>query len=126
MEANPLGVDQALTLFWENFDTINEDPARAKEIRDFANILVRGVSEKRDDIDHEIEASSKNWRLSRMATVDRNILRVAVYELMYLSDVPKRVSINEAIELGKKYGSEDSGSFINGVLDKISQGVGKE
>ncbi len=125
MESNPVTVEQAVSLYWMNFEPISENPDRLEEIRLFTDMLIQGVSANKDRIDQEIQASSKNWKLNRMALVDRNILRLAVYELLLLDDIPKRVSINEAIELGKKFGSEDSGSFINGVLDKISQGIEK-
>ena len=96
------------------------------ELSEFTMQIVEGVAGRLVEIDEMISTSSKNWKLSRMAMVDRNILRLAVYELLAFDDIPKRVTINEAIELGKKFGSQDSGSFINGVLDKISQDVLKE
>lgn len=111
--------------YWNSF-VLDEGEEKHEEIREFAATLVHGVGEHRERLDLEIRSSSKNWKLNRMATVDRNILRLAVFELLFLDDIPKRVSINEAIELGKKFGSEDSGAFINGVLDKISQGVSKD
>lgn len=126
LELNPLEIEQALRLYWDYFESSTDNPERMSEIMGFTNLLVRGVIENLDQIDNEIQSSSRNWKLNRMAMVDRNILRLAVYELLNLEDIPKRVSINEAIELGKKFGSEDSGSFINGVLDKISQSVNKE
>jgi len=66
-----------------------------------------------------IERFSRNWRLSRMSCVDRNIMRIAVYEMLFCSDIPAKVSINEAIDIGKKYGTEESGAFINGILDSV-------
>ncbi len=96
------------------------------ELYEFTEKLVTGIEDNRDRLDDLIQSSSRNWKLSRMAVVDRNILRIAAYELTEAQDIPKRVSINEAIELGKLFGSQDSGSFINGVLDKISQGVEKD
>lgn len=125
LELNPIDPHKALRFYWENFDLSDEDE-RTDELRDFTVLLVTGVTEARELIDNHIQSSSKNWKLGRMALVDRNILRLAIFELLRVSDIPKRVSINEAIELGKKFGSEDSGSFINGVLDKISQGIEKE
>jgi N utilization substance protein B len=91
-----------------------------KETRAFAEELVAGVGRERADIDGIIERTSTHWKLERMARVDRNILRLAVFELLRLSDVPVRVTLNEAIELGKKFGSEESPSFVNGILDKIA------
>jgi N utilization substance protein B len=90
------------------------------ETRKFAEELVRGVVSERENIDGIIEKTSTNWKIERMARVDRNILRLAVFELMRLADVPVRVTLNEAIELGKKFGSEESSSFVNGILDKIA------
>jgi len=86
----------------------------------FAEELVRGVQSERPAIDEIIQRTSTNWKLDRMARVDRNILRLAVYELLRRGDVPVRVTLNEAIELGKKFGSEESSSFVNGVLDRIA------
>jgi N utilization substance protein B len=90
------------------------------ETERFADELVRGVQSERNAIDEIIQKSSTNWKLDRMARVDRNILRIAVYEILRRADVPLRVSLNEAIEMGKKFGSEESSAFVNGVLDKIA------
>ena len=90
------------------------------ETAQFAEQLVRGVQSDRPQIDDLIQKSSANWKLDRMARVDRNILRLAVYEILRRADVPVRVTLNEAIELGKKFGSEESSAFVNGVLDKIA------
>jgi len=90
------------------------------ETAQFAEQLVRGVQSDRTQIDELIQKSSSNWKLDRMARVDRNILRLAVYEILRRADVPVRVTLNEAIELGKKFGSEESSAFVNGVLDKIA------
>ena len=92
-------------------------------MKDLTEGLVRGVAEHRRQIDDAIEGVSSNWRLDRMARVDRNVLRLAAYELLHRPDVPVKVAINEAIELGKKYGSESSGAFINGVLDRIAEAL---
>jgi len=86
----------------------------------FADELVRGVQSERPQIDALIQTSSTHWKLERMARVDRNILRLAVYEILRRAEVPVRVTLNEAIELGKKYGSEESSAFVNGVLDRIA------
>ncbi len=85
--------------------------------------LVRGVATARREIDRVIEQYSSNWKISRMSCVDRNIMRIAVYELFFRDDIPAKVSINEAIDIGKKYGTEDSGAFINGILDSIRQAM---
>lgn len=89
------------------------------EVRAFAEALVRGVNAHASDIDTIVNRHARHWSLERMAAVDRNVLRVAVYELCYGPDVPPRVVLNEAIDIAKKYGSEESGSFVNGVLDDI-------
>jgi N utilization substance protein B len=90
------------------------------ETTQFAEQLVRGVRSEQPQIDELIQKSSTHWKLDRMARVDRNILRLGVYELLRRGDVPVRVTLNEAVELGKKYGSEESSAFVNGVLDKIA------
>jgi len=110
-------LEEALSRFWKSFEPVE------REVRELAETLVRGVARHRQEIDDAIEETSTNWRLDRMARVDRNILRLAVHELRHRPDVPVKVAINEAIELGKKYGSENSGAFINGVLDKIAAGL---
>ena len=90
------------------------------ETERFADELVRGVQSEKLQIDELIQRSSTHWKLDRMARVDRNILRLAVYEILRRADVPLRVTLNEAIELGKKFGSEESSAFVNGVLDRIA------
>ena len=114
-----VGIDEALGRFWKSFEPVE------REVMDLAEALVRGVAEHRRAIDDTIERISTNWRLDRMAKVDRNVLRIAVYELLR-TDVPVKVAINEAIELGKKYGSESTGAFVNGVLDKIASALPEE
>lgn len=89
------------------------------EVRDFAESLVRGAVGESAAIDRAIQGHASHWSLSRMAPVERNILRLAAYELLYRDDIPERVAINEAIELAKLYGSEESGAFVNGILDQI-------
>jgi N utilization substance protein B len=86
---------------------------------EFAERLVRGVMECREKLDEVIEAYSEHWRLERMSIVDRNILRIAAFELLHCPDIPPKVTLNEAIDLGKRFGTEDSGGFINGILDRI-------
>jgi N utilization substance protein B len=87
----------------------------------FAERIVLGVLEHSQEINRLIEQYSENWRFDRMSIIDRNILRMATFELLYCEDIPPKVTLNEAIELGKRYGSEDSGSFINGILDQIQK-----
>lgn len=91
----------------------------APEVQTFAETLVRGVAAHVEDIDPVIARHARNWTMARMAAVDRNVLRVAVYELLYVPDIPERVVLNEAIDIAKKYGGEDSGAFVNGILDDI-------
>ncbi len=93
--------------------------APSKKALAFFTELVTGVMRERGRIDGVIERFSSNWKMSRMSCVDRNVLRVAVYELLFRPDIPPKVSINEAIDIGKKYGSDESGAFINGILDSI-------
>lgn len=88
---------------------------------DFCRELVRGAEEHLPEIDETIGAVSENWSVARMPLVDRNILRLATYELIFESDVPASVAINEAVELAKVYGGEDSSKFVNGVLGKIAE-----
>lgn len=112
-------IDEALVRFWRSFE-----PAE-REVQELAEQFVRGVHRERRAIDERIEAASTNWRVDRMARVDRNALRLAVFELVH-TDAPAKVIINEAIELGKKFGSESSGAFVNGVLDRIASGLPPE
>ena len=110
-------LDEALTRFWKSFEPVE------REVMQVAEELVRGVARHRRELDTAIEAVSQNWRLDRMARVDRNVLRLATFELLHRADVPVKVVINEAIELGKKFGSESSGAFINGVLDRVADAL---
>ena len=97
-----------------------EDLHRVRaNVRDFAEKIFVGTIEKRDEIDALITEQADNWRLSRMAVVDRNIIRMSIYELKYVADTPKLVIIDEAIEIAKKFGTEKSSQFINGILDGI-------
>ncbi len=113
LDANPsVGLRETL----RNFREDQEVPAR---VREFAEGLVQGVQEQRAAIDTAIRARSKNWSLSRMPRVDLNVMRLAAYELMFRPDIPKKVTINEAIEIARRYGDKDSPSFVNGILDEI-------
>jgi len=111
-ELNCVEVEEALNLFWNNFEVL-------KGAMDFSERLIKGVEQHREDLDRVIEHYSSHWKVDRMTHVDLTILRIATYELLYCDDIPPRVAINEAIDIGKKYGSEDSGAFINGILDKV-------
>lgn len=114
-------VAEKIDLFWSLHPP--PDPFIDKEeemaVRKFSTELVNGVWKYRREIDEIISGCSENWALHRMSRVDRSILRMAVFELLYCNDIPPKVSINEAIDLGKQYGSENSGAFINGILDTI-------
>ncbi len=119
----------ALTLLYQ-FEIRPEDPARAladyladhplsPEARAYAETLIRGVLAEREALDQVIAAQAAHWALSRIALVDLNILRIGAYELLCCPDIPPKVAINEAVELAKAYGGEDSGRFVNGILDKL-------
>lgn len=107
---------------------IADETVRASEVPDdvraFAATLVDGVRARQVDIDRMLAAAMDNWELQRLACVDRNVLRLAVHELADREDIPARVTINEAIELGKRFSTARSGSFINGVLDRVRQDLG--
>ncbi|MBI4839164.1 MAG: transcription antitermination factor NusB [Nitrospirae bacterium] len=98
--------------FWEG----NSEDA---DVREFADAIVEGTLAHLNEIDKAIEQAAEHWSIGRMSVVDRNIMRAAAYELLYRNDIPPSVAINEAIEIAKRYGSEDSFAFINGILDKI-------
>jgi N utilization substance protein B len=112
LDIDPQDPKKVIALHWENFQP-------SEQAREFCLRLVEGVLQNRKEIDPLIEENSENWTLKRMAVVDRNILRLAAFELRYCPDIPFRVTLNEAIELAKKFGADDSGAFINGILDKI-------
>ena len=92
---------------------------RDAETREFAIRLIHGTYEHRGEVDTVIQDVAQNWNIARMAVVDRNVLRIATHELLHCQDIPPKVAINEAIELGKRYSTQNSGAFINGILDKI-------
>ena len=107
-----LDVEKAQELFWGNF-------VAPKSAREFASTLISGTWRHREEIDRLIADCSDNWSLGRMSKVDISILRMAVFEFLHCDDIPPKVSINEAVDLGKTFGSENSGSFINGILDAL-------
>lgn len=96
-----------------------------EDIREFAEEIVRGTYKHLRTINEQVLACAKNWTLERMATVDRNVLRLATYEILFRMDIPPSVTINEAIELAKKYGTDESGAFVNGILDSVARASGK-
>jgi transcription antitermination factor NusB len=117
MEFTPGEPQRAFDLICENF------PVR-ESLKEFAFALVLGVSEQKGELDRVIREASENWRVERMSKLDISILRVATYEILFRDEIPPKVSINEAVELAKRYGSEESGRFINGVLDHIYSDTG--
>lgn len=115
--------DERPTVLIETGRCLEEDGP----LSDYAIALIKGVEEKMGDIDARLEESSDNWSVSRMPVVDRSILRIAVYEMLYVDDVPVSVAINEAVELAKAFGGEDeSPRFVNGVLGKIARRLESE
>jgi len=119
LDANPVDPETMVDLFCKTY-------LPSKQTLPFFLNLANGVIDCRQEIDDVIKRFSSNWRISRMSCVDRNILRIAVYELLSCPDIPPKVSINEAIDIGKKYGTEESGAFINGILDSIHLALEKE
>lgn len=132
----PENLDSALAQFWESQrtaaiaeekgaatwgETVELPPPTAEEaeVRVFAEPLIRGTIGNRDAIDAQIKKYAKNWDLHRIAAVDRNILRLAIYEMLHREDIPPIVSINEAVDIAKKFSTQDSGRFVNGILDKV-------
>lgn len=129
-------IDEALEHFWKSQtasalaedkgvarwgEKVEPEPPTAGEeaTRVFADPLIRGVLEKQAALDETIKKYAANWDLRRIAVVDRNILRLAIYEMMFRNDIPPIVSINEAVDIAKKFSTEDSGKFVNGILDRI-------
>jgi N utilization substance protein B len=116
----------ALEGLWRGqLDGAGEERAADDGEIEFAGRIASGVDEKQDAIDELIEKASKNWRLIRMPVVDRNILRMATAELLFFEDVPASVTINEAVELAKRFGDKDSRAFVNGILDRIASILGR-
>jgi len=116
MDITDMSLDDALVTFRDNFSVKEESWA-------FAELLTRGVCNNLEEINGLVEGQSQHWKLDRMPVTDRNIIRIAAYELLYMDDIPSKVSLNEAIELGKLYGSEESSAFINGILDNIHKNL---
>ncbi len=102
-----------------------ESNASLEEVKQFTVQITEGVFHNAREIDKLMESHSTHWKVSRMSAVDRNILRMAVFELLYCPDIPASVTINEAIEVAKRFGTEESGSFVNGVLDHIAKELKK-
>lgn len=118
VEAQGASADEAIRLFWRQFDV---DP----EGREYADAIVRGVTEGGATLDETIRKASSHWRLERMSRVDRNLLRLGAWELSASREVPRAVVLDEAVELAKAYGTEESSAFVNGVLNRIADDLGR-
>lgn len=103
-----------LELFWK-------DKEEEQDVRDFTASLVRGTLKNQEEIDREVLACTDNWTMDRLAAVDRAVLRAAAYEILFRNDIPYAVTINEALEIAKKFSTTESAAFINGVLDKLAK-----
>jgi len=129
-------LEQALRLFWDSQraaalaeekgaarwgEPVELPPATAEEaaVRVFAEPLIRGTLEHLPELDLQIKKYARNWDIHRMAVVDRNVLRLAIYEMLHREDIPPVVSINEAVDIAKRFSTEESGKFVNGILDKV-------
>lgn len=119
MDLSGQDVREVARSFW----MVNDAP---KEVREFVRRLVDGVSERLNALDELISQHSTNWKVSRMAAVDKNILRMAAFELTDCPEIPVKVTINEAVEIAKRFGSAESGAFVNGILDNIARGIVKD
>jgi len=133
---------EALDRFWESQSKAARDlekgdalwnekvelpPPTMEEIttRAFADPLITGVLENREHLDEEIAKHAANWTIDRIAVVDRNILRLAIYEMLFRDDIPPVVSINEGVDIAKRFSTDDSGKFVNGILDKVKAGLSR-
>ncbi|MFT5387394.1 MAG: transcription antitermination factor NusB [Lysobacterales bacterium] len=103
----------ASEVFWSEKEKIEQN------VKEFSDMLVLGVEKNKKEVDDIIRKYAANWQLERMAVIDRNILRLGTFEIMFADEIPPKVTINEAVELAKKYGDSESGKFVNGILDKI-------
>ena len=118
MDVSNVSVPHAIRLYWEHL-------TETRQGEEFANAIVSAYSIQSAQINMMIQSTSYHWRIERMPIVDRNVLRVAIVELCDIADIPKKVTLNEAIELAKRFGSESSAAFVNGILDKIATELGK-
>jgi N utilization substance protein B len=119
LEFNDSDAEKAFQLYWR-------DKKATKEVKDYSRWLVEGIISHKESIDRSIQSVSQRWRISRMPVVDRNILRMAVFELFYEEDVAPAIIINEAIEIAKKFSSEQAAMFINGILDTLRKNANKK
>lgn len=109
-------LDEALQQFWSDHDA-------SGKVREFAEALIRGVETNRADLDQRLQTCADHWDIHRMGGVDRNVMRVALFEMLHRSDIPPVVSINEAVDLAKELSSDESGRFVNGILDRARRDV---
>ena len=121
IEASGTTADDAIELYWRSFAADSDPEGRA-----YADACVRGVAGAGAALDEQIAAASQNWRVERMARVDRNVLRLGTWELGHMVDVPRAVVLDEAVELAKSFGTDDSSAFINGVLNKVADALGRK
>jgi len=112
IEVNPGDLEEKLASFWQMNRT-------EREIEEFAASLIRGVVQHKEQIDRTISEHALNWDIKRIISVDRNVMRLAVYELAFRPDIPHVVTINEAVDIAKKFGTAESGKFVNGILDNV-------
>jgi transcription antitermination protein NusB len=119
IDASGVTADQAIELFWRAFDGEAEG-------RTYADEAVRGLTQDMREVDALISAASTHWRIERMARVDRNVLRLGTWELLRRADVPRAVILDEAVELAKAFGTEESSAFVNGVLNSVAETVGRK
>ena len=112
-EINRRDISSATEYFWTDVESMDT------QVKEFTQRITKGVEHNLKTIDEKISRYAENWQLNRMAVIDRNILRIGVFELLYAPDIPPKVSINEAVELAKRYGDLESSKFVNGILDKI-------
>jgi N utilization substance protein B len=121
IEASGVSTDEAIRLFWRTF-LGDADP----EGRSYADEAVRGVASVREELDRYVAEASAHWRIERMARVDRNVLRLGTWELAHRPDVPRAVVLDEAVELAKSFGTDESSAFVNGVLNRIADTLGRQ
>jgi N utilization substance protein B len=118
LEASGAGPDEVIALFWRSFEAEPDG-------REYSDAALRGVAEAMDRIDAVIMKASTHWRLARMARVDRNLLRLGTWELLERTEIPRAVILDEAVELAKEFGTEESSAFVNGVLNRIADDTGR-
>jgi len=117
-DAGRARVDESIAAFWASFETVEDDE------RAFAERLVRGVVKDLGSLDDAVARVSQNWRVARMGKVDRNLIRLAAYEILRCPDIPRVASINEAVEIAKRFSGKESAAFVNGVLDQLVKSEG--